>query len=119
MILQLLFIAFALNLVYELCHSVLYKTCLEMPLKEYVPLMLKASAIDAAWIGTIYLIAGQNIVLFSVIAIAWAWAWEFFSLKLGRWEYSVQMPRIFGVGLTPLLQLFITGTASLFLAQTY
>ena len=38
---------------------------------------------------------------------------EFFdekiSLSLGRWEYASSMPTLLGVGLTPLLELAITG----------
>jgi len=114
-ILKLLFIAFTLNLVYELCHSILYHTCWDMALTEYVPLMLKAAAIDAVWITLIFLTTSFNIVLFLVIAIVWAYIWEVFSLRTGRWEYSILMPRVFGVGLTPLVKLALTGILSFYI----
>ena len=55
-IFELFLVAFFINLLYELLHSVLYKTCLEMPVKKYVPLMLKASSVDAMWITGFYLV---------------------------------------------------------------
>ena len=83
--------------------------------------MLKASLVDAVWIAGFYLITYgifkntnpltnvSQLVLFGVISIGWAYFWEIYSLKNKRWEYVSAMPVIAGAGLTPLVQLFLTG----------
>lgn len=131
LIVQLFFIAFFLNLLYELLHSVLYTTCLQMPLKRYVLLILKASTVDAVWITSFYLITfaifkNENplnnpyqLALFAGLSICWAYGWEAYSLKNKRWEYSKTMPLIGGVGITPLVQLFLTGLSALYLAFNF
>ena len=118
---KLFLFSFLLNLFYEVCHSVLYKTCLNMPLKNYVRLILKASLKDAWFISLFYLITAfifDNFFIlnnyfqlgaFIIICLGFSFIDEKISLKLGRWQYSEQLPKIFGVGLTPLLELAITG----------
>lgn len=112
---EIFFIAFFINLLYELLHSPLYKTCLDMPLQKYVPLILRASFFDGIWIVAIYLITGGQIILFSVISILFAYFWELYSVGNKRWEYSAQMPLIFAAGLTPTFQLFLTGIMTLYI----
>jgi hypothetical protein len=53
------------------------------------------------------------IVLSSLIAISI----EIYSLSNGRWVYTDLMPIIFGIGLSPLIQLFTTGIISLILIR--
>ena len=38
---------------------------------------------------------------------------EMINLNLGRWKYTVAMPTIFGIGISPLIQLSLTGIISL------
>ena len=38
---------------------------------------------------------------------------EYINLNLGRWAYTSAMPTIFGIGISPLIQLALTGTVSL------
>jgi hypothetical protein len=123
---EIFLIAFFLNLLYELLHSPLYETCLKMPLKKYVPLIIRASFYDAVWIVVIYSITylsfgNKNIFndylrigLFSIISTLFAYSWELYSIKNKRWEYSPKMPLIFGAGLTPTFQIFLTGLVSLY-----
>jgi ABC-type multidrug transport system permease subunit len=127
MIVRLFLIAFSLNLVYELCHSVLYKTCLEAPLKRYVFLILKAAIVDGLWISTFYLITYYifgyvnpfnnylQLLAFLVISVLFAYAWELYSVKNRRWEYAKTMPLILGAGITPLVQLVTTGVVTFYL----
>lgn len=122
---KIFLVAFFLNLLYELAHSLLYKTCLNITLQKYVPLIIKASFYDGAWIALIYLavylpFGNKNIIdnyfqiaLFFIISILFAYFWELYSIKNKRWEYSSKMPLIFGVGVTPIFQLFLTGFISL------
>jgi len=38
---------------------------------------------------------------------------EMINLNLGRWEYTMAMPTLFGIGIIPLIQLALTGVISL------
>ncbi len=102
-----------------------------MPIKKYVPLMFKAASVDAVWIAGLYLITylifknenplvnNYQLGLFFIMSIAWAYFWEIYSTKNKRWEYSKKMPLVFGAGLTPLIQLFLTGTLSFYIAFNF
>jgi hypothetical protein len=116
--------AFFINLAYETLHSVLYATCLEAPLKIYRFLMLKGAIFDASVIVILYIIsaaAGPSgiLFLFLLLSLVFAWYWEWYSLKKGKWRYAPSMPMIWGVGLTPLIQLAATGLASLYIVQHF
>jgi len=118
---------FLINLLYETAHSLLYKTCLEMPAQKYVPLIIRASLYDGIWIVVIYLMTylffnNENIfsnyfqmTAFAIISIISAYLWELYSIKNKRWEYSSKMPLIFGAGLTPTFEIFLTGLASFYI----
>lgn len=125
-LIKVFFIAFFVNLLYEVLHSVLYKTCLEATLKKYIFLILKAAVFDGFVISAMYfavylIFRNQNIffnfyqlVVFLVISLVFAYGWEIYSLKKGKWEYSPRMPLIFGAGVTPLVQLPLTGLLSIY-----
>lgn len=124
---KLFFVAFFINLLYELLHSVFYETCHEAKLEKYIYLIIKGATFDGLVIALVYFITSfvfhnQNIFenyfqlgAFSLITILFAWVWEVYSLKVGKWEYKKIMPLVFGAGLTPLIQLIITGLLSLYL----
>ena len=124
---KILFVAFFINLLYELLHSVLYKTCIEAPLKKYVYLILKGAIFDAFSITIIYFAtylifkninpfdSGAQIFAFLSINLILAYFWETYSIRNKRWEYSDAMPIILNVGITPLFQLAFTGIISLYL----
>lgn len=128
---EIFLLAFFLNLLYEMSHSLLYKTCLEMPLQKYVPLILRASLYDGLWIVLIYLITYIpfrsinifdnyfQIIAFSAVSIIFAYFWELYSIKNKRWEYSSKMPLIFGAGLTPTFQVFLTGLMSFYIIFSF
>lgn len=119
------FISFFINLLYELFHSVLYTTCLEAPLKTYMYLILKAALFDGIVITGIYFFVSVvfrgslQILLFIVISLVFAFAWEKYSLAKGKWVYSDTMPTILGVGVTPLIQLALTGFLSIYLTFVF
>ncbi|OGF23970.1 hypothetical protein A3H66_02455 [Candidatus Falkowbacteria bacterium RIFCSPLOWO2_02_FULL_45_21] len=120
-LLKIFSLAFLVNLLWEVSHSVLYKTCLELPLPKYVKLIIKASLKDAFFITLFYLITVlifknfyilQNyfqLAVFVFICLLFSFFDEIISLKYKRWQYAEQMPKIFGVGLTPFLELAVTG----------
>ncbi len=123
-IVSVFLVATVLNLAYELLHSWLYKTCREASLKKYSYLMVKACLFDGIAITIIYyfsILFFKNFYLlaFATITLAFAYVWEIHSLKKGKWEYAKEMPIVFGVGLTPLAQLFLTGIATLYLCQVF
>ncbi len=118
---QLIIISFFLNLLWEVRHSTLYKTCLDVPLKKYVPLIIKMSFKDSLFIGLFYLISffvfkNVNILdnfwqltFFVIVSLTFSFFDEKISLKKKRWEYSKKMPTILGVGITPFLEVAVTG----------
>lgn len=120
-LLQILLISFLVNFIWEVIHSQLYATCLRAELKKYIPLIIGASLKDGFWIcvfflvcvlpfGNIYILTnGYQILIFVFLAIAFSFVDEKISLKMKRWEYSKEMPTVFGVGITPLFQLAVTG----------
>lgn len=122
------FIAFFVNLLYEILHSVLYKTCLEAPLKKYIFLILKAAAFDGFVISAMYfavylIFRNQNtffnfyqLSVFLLANLIFAYLWEAYSLPKKKWVYSEKMPLVFGVGITPLIQLPLTGLLSVYFA---
>ena len=114
-------ISFLINLLWEVLHSQLYTTCLKATLKKYIPLIVGASLKDGFWITLFYTISftifkSENIlnnlsqlILFSVLSLVFSFVDEKISLKMNRWEYAKTMPTIFGVGVTPLLEITVTG----------
>ncbi len=42
---------------------------------------------------------------------------EVINLNLGRWTYTTTMPTIFGIGISPLIQLALTGIVSLIIIK--
>jgi len=120
-LLQIFLISFLINLLWEIIHSRLYTTCLKAPLKKYIPLIVGASLKDGFWISLfflvgVYIFENVNILtnttqfmLFIFLALAFSFVDEKISLKIKKWEYSKQMPKIFGVGITPLIEIAITG----------
>ena len=128
---RIFIIAVAVNLAYELLHSWLYTTCQKASFKKYVYLIAKACIFDGAVIALIYylsylIFASQNIfanysqlAFFSITSLAFAYFWEKYSLERGKWEYAKNMPIVFGVGITPLFQLFLTGLLTLYLCKIY
>jgi len=120
-LLQIFFISFFINLLWEVLHSRLYTTCLKAPLRKYIPLIIGASLKDGLWISFFYgisvsLFGTVNILtnipqlfFFIILALLFSFIDEKISLKMKRWEYSEQMPKVFNVGITPLFELAVTG----------
>lgn len=123
---KLFLAAFFINLIYEISHSFLYKTCLEAPFKKYVYLVVKGALFDGLAITLIYFLVSFifqktnifnnyfHLASFLIISLAFAYFWEIYSIRKGKWEYSRNMPVVFGSGLTPSIQLTLTGFLSLY-----
>lgn len=118
---QIFLISFLFNLLWEVLHSQLYLTCLKLPLKRFIPLIVGASLKDSFWISLFFLVSAalfrninilQNssqLLVFLFLAFLFAFFDEKISLKKKRWQYTKQMPKIVGVGISPLFELAITG----------
>ena len=118
---QVFIISFLLNLIWEIAHSRLYKTCLRMSPREVIRLTTKMSLKDGFWISLFYLITvlifnNTNILtsyiqllIFVILALGFSFIDEKISIKRKRWEYSKKMPKVFKVGISPLFELAVTG----------
>ena len=70
---------------------------------------------DIFWIRTLN---KNKAVIFMVVGLLIAWFIEYRAVFLqGKWSYNALMPVVFGIGISPLLQLSITGIASLILTK--
>ncbi|MEK7660221.1 MAG: hypothetical protein AAB343_03400 [Patescibacteria group bacterium] len=117
------FVALTLNLLWEFWHWRYYETCLRMLPVERQLLLATMSVKDAVWITIFYGIATSGLFLHgwklvlavAVMGLMFSYTDERVSLYLKRWEYAVNMPRVLGVGLWPLLELAVTGAISTFI----
>ena len=121
----LILIVLVLNLIWEFSHYRLYNDLTGIPA---TPHLILASFVDVFLVFFIFLIISLRnknnkwlnntkekdyfyVIIFGLIL---AFFWELINLSLGRWEYKSTMPLcFFDVGLSPLLQLAITGSLSL------
>ena len=117
-------IALILNIIWEFSHYYLYIDLSGIP--KYNHLII-ASFTDMLFILGIFAIVSLKntninwiknpckfdylIVVFLGLVIAIFI--EEVNLNLGRWKYAVEMPTFFGIGISPLIQLALTGIISL------
>lgn len=106
-------IAFILNWVWEILHSALYSNYQGGPITNFI--LFRAAIGDAAIISILVFIAQKlklNKSLFVVFGgLVVATVIEILALQTGRWAYNTLMPTIpiIKIGLTPTIQLAITG----------
>jgi len=120
-----LFFALILNLIWEFSHYSLYYDY--SPIRG-APHLFLAGFGDLFLIGFIFLIISSkkksikwiknpvigDYVFLIAIGFLISILIEIINVKfLGRWAYKPQMPVIFGIGLSPLLQLAVTSIVSL------
>ena len=132
----LFFITFFLNLFWEVLHSSLYNWNI-FPLENnvyfYIQKILMASLGDAIFLSLIFLIVSainkntkwikfpkqrdySYIILLGLIfAILIELRAKFFNL----WTYNQYMPTLFGIGISPLIQLATTGILSLIILKKF
>jgi hypothetical protein len=135
MTLKIVIFGFFLNLLWEVLHSLLYDWNKEPLINDifvYIPRITGfASALDTLWIFTFIIWASifnrsifwlkspqiKDYGVFIAIGILYAILFEWMAVELNLWSYNELMPQIFGIGLTPLIQLALTGIVSLYLAS--
>jgi hypothetical protein len=131
--------AFLLNFVWETWHSVYLYQGHEKPMmshvgsyREFVLLITRVSITDAVLLLVIFLgaiaiwndvqwfkkITTIKITYFIIVALILAVAIEVKGVHLLHlWQYSNIMPTVFGLGLSPLVQLAITGLSAMWLTR--
>ncbi|MBI1866625.1 MAG: hypothetical protein HY005_02630 [Candidatus Staskawiczbacteria bacterium] len=120
-LIRIFLISFLINIIWEFSHCGLYSTCLNWTPKKRILLLFFASFKDALLIVIFYLIAtfpfgNKNILelplsfyYFIILSLFFSFVDEKISIRYKRWEYSPKMPKAFGVGMTPFLELAVTG----------
>ena len=129
MILILMFFLF--SIVWEFSHSALYDWN-KPPIKGNYLKSISSSIIgDVIFLSLIFLIIAiinknlswimdpraMDFVWVAIFGILFAVLIELRAISESKWSYTAAMPTIFGIGLTPLIQLAITGALSLFLVK--
>ncbi|MDP9249360.1 MAG: hypothetical protein M3M85_02550 [bacterium] len=106
-------IAFALNLVWEFSHSVLYESYRSGEITS--PILLYVSVMDGLYIlaltGAAILFKINKSAFVIIGGLIFAIALELWAQDTGRWVYTAAMPIIpvLNIGLTPVIQLALTG----------
>ena len=129
-----LVLAFLLNFVWESVHAVLfYEAHATFAASFFTRMVLYASFIDALLIFGIFcagcfLFKGdcwlehygsKEFMFTAVVGIIIAAIIEIKAIFLEQWQYTALMPTFLGVGLSPVLQLAITGALSMFITSKF
>ena len=115
--------SFILNFLWESLHSAFLYTCCDFAIKKYVSVMTYVSFMDSLLILALYLvIAGlwkdifwirtmnrKQIYTYLILSFLVAAFIEARAMMFNLWTYSDLMPTIFGLGVSPLIQLSVTG----------
>jgi len=117
-------IALILNIIWEFSHHFLYVDLSGIP--KYSHLIIASFADMLIILGIFAIISLKNknlnwiknpskfdyfmVVFLGLIITIFI---EMINLNLGRWEYTLAMPTLFGIGISPLIQLALTGIISL------
>ncbi|NTV02903.1 MAG: hypothetical protein HGB04_09025 [Chlorobiaceae bacterium] len=122
--------AFLLNFCWESWHGLLYRAHQELPAFTYVPMMAQMALADALAVTGMQLsvalfardfrwrLSARNISLFCIVGAVPAWAVEYAAVsRMHFWSYTPSMPTLFGVGLSPLVQLPLTGLVAVMAAR--
>ena len=135
-IILFLILAFSLNLVWEVSHSYLYnwdEAPLENSVQFYIPKILGATFGDLIILTFIFItlsLIHKNLIWFNnlvpldyiIILILGFTIAILIEIKgvylLNKWSYNELMLTIFGIGLTPLIQIVITTILALWLSSS-
>jgi len=129
----LLVTAYLINFVWETTHSVLYSGITSINYNRYMPILHGVSITDASIILGMFLLTAivykefklkkwklKHYSLFVILGlIAAIWIEYRAVFLLGKWSYTEAMPTIFGIGLTPLIQLALTGLIGLWITKKF
>jgi hypothetical protein len=132
-VLTVLFLtSYVLNFVWEALHAVFLYQGHDFSASQYVPMVAYVATVDAflvlgmfgitvlvvrdlAWISHI---EKKSLTVFLLFGLLFAAFIEYRAIFVEqRWSYTALMPTLFGLGLSPLLQLGLTGLIALFLCK--
>lgn len=125
--LSIFIFAVLLNFIWEFLHCRLYDTCKGMDKQKLSNLLVSMSLKDAFFVVFFYVISiavygtvniFENIpqlIFFVSISLIFSFFDEIISLKKGRWKYSKKMPRFMWVGVTPLIEIAVTGVSAIYI----
>ena len=105
--------AFALNMIWEFAHSVLYASYQSGEITNFI--LFRAAVWDATIILVLvistYALKTNRTVFIVIGGLVVSVAIELWALQTGRWAYDISMPLIpfLNIGLTPTIQLALTG----------
>jgi hypothetical protein len=120
--------SFILNFVWEALHGVYLYEAHDFSARHYVPMLIYVSSMDGIIVILIYLVSSllakdflwmnhngkMPFLVFILLGLIAAGIIEFWAVILhDRWAYEPEMPTVFGIGLSPLLQLSTTGLISI------
>ena len=125
------FVGFATNLIWENLQAPLYQGY-EGFITHFLS-CLAASSIDGVVIVAFYLIIGllrknvlwlveiraKDIFILVILGTATAFAFEKWAVSGEWWDYNHNMPIIFGVGLTPMIQLPVLSVLTVYLVKVF
>lgn len=135
-LLNLFFISFLLNFIWEISQMPLYG---EMGMgicgnySEFLKIHWQVSSKDALMVAAAYLAIGfllrnwewpknfnKGWVLLWLALPIWQGIIEYYSVYLyHRWAYAQAMPLVFGIGLSPILQMLILPSLAILLSHYY
>jgi len=125
-------ISLVLNYLWESLHEAFFYQVFKCDAELYVMMILDAAFTDASFIVGMYLIVAifwkdplwilsmkrTQVCTAFIIGILIAIIIEYRGVLIfHEWSYSFSMPTIFGIGLTPLIQLSCTGLLSFWLTS--
>ena len=128
-ILYLFIIAFITNLIWENLQAPLYTSFKNFG--QHFSFCLVASLVDAVVILAFYFIISlirkdafwllnirlADMLVLLALGLLTALLFEKWALQSGTWDYTSEMPVIFGIGLAPLIQLAILSIISIYLVK--
>lgn len=126
--------SYLINLLWEVAHSALYdwnKAPLQNSVYYYIPRILYSTLGDAVVITLVFaFLAVQNkglvwihmpsakdYAVFVAAGLIFAILIELRAASENRWSYNQYMPVVIGIGLTPFVQLAVTGLVTLFVVR--
>jgi len=124
--------SFVFNFIWESLQAVYLYQGHDLDARTYVPMMVYVSSVDGLLILGMYLLVSlllknlswprnmrrRSIGLFLLLGLFTSATVEYVSVHvLSRWAYLQTMPTLFGIGLSPLLQLDVTGLLSLWITR--
>lgn len=124
--------SFLFNFLWETLHAVYLYQRHDFDASKYVPMLLYVSSVDSSIVLSLYLgvsimwlnlfwiklFMKRQILLFAIIGVVVAAAIEYLSVfYYHKWMYTESMPTVFGIGVSPLVQLSITGFSAIWLTK--